>query len=144
MSLTRDTVLLLVKKFSPGEAPLVDQLESKSVRDGRAAKGPLGFGVELVVPRLAPILWKVVEALYTEALKDLSKAAINKILASFRNNSAQNALETQQLVEKVRDQLIAQGVRLEKLPQSGRGDRADLYPEESHVVKAQDPRLHLA
>ena len=116
MSLTRDTVLLLVKKFSPGEAPLVDQLESKSVRDGRAAKGPLGFGVELVVPRLAPILWKVVEALYTEALKDLSKAAINKILASFRNNSAQNALETQQLVKKVRDQLIAQGVRLENYP----------------------------
>ena len=113
MSLTRDTVLLLVKKFSPGEAPLVDQLESKSVRDGRAAKGPLGFGVELVVPRLAPILWKVVEALYTEALKDLSKAAINKILASFRNNSAQNALET---VKKVRDQLIAQGVRLENYP----------------------------
>jgi hypothetical protein len=116
MSLTRDTVLLLVKKFSPGEAPLVDQLESKSVRDGRAAKGPLGFGVELVVPRLAPILWKVVEALYTEALKDLSKAAINKILASLRNNSAQNALETQQLVKKVRDQLIAQGVRLENYP----------------------------
>jgi hypothetical protein len=116
MSLTRDTVLLLVKKFSPGEAPLVDQLESKSVRDGRAAKGPLGFGVELVVPRLAPILWKVVEALYTEALKDLSKAAINKILASFRNNSAQNALETQQLVKKVRDQSIAQGVRLENYP----------------------------
>jgi len=116
MSLTRDTVLLLVKKFSAGEAPLVDQLESKSVRHGRAAKGPLGFGVELVVPRLAPILWKVVEALYTEALKDLSKAAINKILASFRNNSAQNALETQQLVKKVRDQLIAQGVRLENYP----------------------------
>src|SRR5689334_8211881 len=108
MSSTRDTVLFLIEKYAPEEAPLVDHLEKKSVSDGRTAKGPLGFGVELVVPLLAPVLWKVVEVFYTELLKGLSKTVVDKVLDSFKSNTAQDALEAQQLIQKVKDRLTVE------------------------------------
>jgi len=70
----------IVGQLRPEELILLDSYDP-DVRPPKTSGGPLGIGVTLAVTLLTPIVWKIVDGLCGDILKELSRKAAAEIVA---------------------------------------------------------------
>lgn len=108
-----ELVILETSAFPPGPAP-------------RTGSGPLGFGLEVAVAALSPLIYKFFEALFTEMGKN-SGGKLGEHVASVFNDK-HRALSQDAIAAHIRRYLEAHGVDEARIESATEAIMSELPP----------------
>lgn len=109
----------VIEKLAPEEMFLLSEFDPSKANSGSASRGPLGIGLEATVALLLPVVWKVIESLFSDVAEELKKEVAKTFvqqLKRFWERRASAEEPPDELVKEVADRLLSEGVDLSKHP----------------------------
>lgn len=86
-----DIVRHVIAEAAPAELPVVDGLREldpdtvrKRLRRRRQSRDPVGFGLDVVVPLMTPVVWVAVDELVRRVVDDASDSLVDRIGKALR------------------------------------------------------------
>jgi hypothetical protein len=131
-----EVVLSVIERVAPDEA-IIAQAYRPDARSN-ASKGPLGFGADIAIGLLTPIVWKLVNLLSDEILKQLAKQSVDKLLSVFRTGEPLPSSE--QASVTTLKKAVEERLQQEKIENCEPAVLADVIVQEYLKAAAHAPR----